>query len=57
MKGYEENLKEAETSVMKLIEELDVTSDDRIRLMARWLIFKESIEFRWKCAHPRYKED
>lgn len=57
MKGYEDNLHEADVAVKKLIEELDIGSDDKIKLTARWIMMKESIENHWKWAHPHYKED
>lgn len=47
----------AEEVVLKLLEELDIPSDDRIKLHGRWISFKQSVENYWDWAHPRYKED
>lgn len=57
MKEFEDNLYKADVAVKKLIEELDVGSDSKIKLMSRWIMVKESVENYWNWAHLHYKED
>lgn len=57
MKGYEDSLYEADVAVRRLIKELDIYSDDKIKLMTRWTMMEESIENYWNWAHPHYMED
>lgn len=57
MKGYEDNLYEADVAVKKLIEELDIVSYDKTKLMIRWVTLREYVENYWNWAHPHYKED